>query len=46
MSADQVREKFRENTALAGGFEALEGLVLSLEELDDVRGLLAHKVAA
>jgi 2-methylcitrate dehydratase PrpD len=46
MSADQVREKFRENAALAGGFEALEGLVLSLEEVEDVRGLLAQKVAA
>jgi 2-methylcitrate dehydratase PrpD len=46
MSADQVRQKYRENAALAGGFEALEDSVLSLEELDDVRGLLAQKVAA
>ena len=46
MSADQVRQKFRENAALAGGFDALEDSVLSLEEVEDVRGLLAQKVAA
>ena len=42
MSAEQVREKFRENAALAGGsFEALEEAILTLEELDDVtRSLL------
>ena len=40
MSAEQVREKFRENAALAGGsFEALEQAILTLEELDDVTGL-------
>jgi len=46
MSADQVRQKFRENAALAGGFDALEDSVLSLEKVEDVRGLLAQKVAA
>jgi 2-methylcitrate dehydratase PrpD len=46
MSADQVRQKFRENAALAGGFDGLEDSVLSLEEVEDVRGLLAQKVVA
>jgi 2-methylcitrate dehydratase PrpD len=46
MSAEQVREKFHENAALAGGsFEALEHAILSLEELDDVTGLLRQPVA-
>jgi 2-methylcitrate dehydratase PrpD len=41
MSAAQVREKFRENAALAnGGFEQLEETILALEEATDVRGLL------
>jgi 2-methylcitrate dehydratase PrpD len=47
MSAEQVREKFRENASLAGGsFEALESAILSVEELADVRGLLAQTVPA
>ncbi len=48
MSEAQVREKFRENAALAGGgFERLEELVLALDEAADVRGLLtAQGVAA
>ena len=46
MSAEQVREKFHENAALAGGsFEALEEAILTLEELDDVTGLLRQPVA-
>jgi 2-methylcitrate dehydratase PrpD len=47
MSPDQVREKFRENAALAGGgFDRLEE-ILALEEVADVRGLLtAERVAA
>jgi 2-methylcitrate dehydratase PrpD len=48
MSADQVRAKFRENAALAlddTGVGALEEAVLTLEEADDVRALLAPKVA-
>jgi 2-methylcitrate dehydratase PrpD len=47
MSPQQVREKFRENAALAGGgFDRLEEL-LALEEVADVRGLLtAERVAA
>ena len=43
MTADEVRAKFRENAALALGDEAVEALeeaVLTLEERDDVRGLL------
>jgi 2-methylcitrate dehydratase PrpD len=47
MSTEQVREKFRENASLAGGsFEALEAAILSVEELSDVRGLLAQTVPA
>ena len=47
MSPQQVREKFRENAALAGGgFDRLEE-ILVLEEVADVRGLLtAERVAA
>jgi 2-methylcitrate dehydratase PrpD len=47
MSPQQVREKFRENAALAGGgFDRLEE-ILALEEVADVRGLLtAEHVAA
>jgi 2-methylcitrate dehydratase PrpD len=46
MSAEEVREKFHENVALAGGgFEALEETILGLEDAGDVRGLLAQKVA-
>jgi 2-methylcitrate dehydratase PrpD len=45
MSADQVREKFRENAALAGGgLEALEATVLALQDARDARGLLAEPV--
>jgi 2-methylcitrate dehydratase PrpD len=48
MSADDVRAKFRENAALAlddAALTALEEAVLTLEEADDVRALLAAKVA-
>jgi 2-methylcitrate dehydratase PrpD len=47
MSPQQVREKFRENAALAGGgFDRLEE-ILALEDVADVRGLLAaERVAA
>jgi 2-methylcitrate dehydratase PrpD len=46
MSREQVREKFRENAALAGGgFEALEETILALEDAGVVRGLLAERVA-
>jgi 2-methylcitrate dehydratase PrpD len=49
MSADEVRGKFRENAALAladADAEALEEAVLTLEEHDDVRPLLAPLAAA
>jgi 2-methylcitrate dehydratase PrpD len=47
MSAEQVREKFRENASLAGGsFDSLEAAILSLEEVAEVRGLLAQTVPA
>jgi 2-methylcitrate dehydratase PrpD len=47
MSEAQVREKFRENAALAGGgFERLEETVLALEDAPDVRGLLASQGVA
>jgi 2-methylcitrate dehydratase PrpD len=49
LSADEVRAKFRENAGLALPEEAVESLVeaiLSLEELDDVTGLLRQAVAA
>jgi 2-methylcitrate dehydratase PrpD len=47
MSEAQVREKFRENSALAGGgFERLEETVLTLEHAPDVRGLLASQGVA
>ena len=43
MTAEQVREKFRENAALAGGsFEALEEAVLDLEHRDDLRAVLSQ----
>jgi hypothetical protein len=43
MTAEQVREKFRENAALAGGsFEALEEAVLDLEQRDDLRAVLSQ----
>jgi len=47
MSPQQVREKFRENAALAGGgFDRLEE-ILTLEGVADVRGLLTtERVAA
>jgi 2-methylcitrate dehydratase PrpD len=46
MGAEQVREKFHENAALAGGsFEPLEQAILTLEELEDVTGLLRQPVA-
>ena len=46
MSADQVRDKFRENAELAGGgFDALEEAILTLEDVEDVHGLLAQRVA-
>jgi 2-methylcitrate dehydratase PrpD len=42
MSADQVRAKFRENAALAGGsFEALEEAVLELDHRDDLHAVLS-----
>jgi 2-methylcitrate dehydratase PrpD len=42
MSADQVRAKFRENAALAGGsFEALEEAVLDLEHRGDLHTVLS-----
>jgi 2-methylcitrate dehydratase PrpD len=46
MTADQVRAKFRENAEIAGFGGDLEDAVLSLETLDDVRGLLRQRVAA
>jgi 2-methylcitrate dehydratase PrpD len=47
MSEAQVRDKFRENAALAGGgFERLEETVLALDEAADVRGLLAAQGVA
>ena len=42
MTAEQVREKFRENAALAGGsFEALEEAILELEAHADVHSVLS-----
>jgi 2-methylcitrate dehydratase PrpD len=49
MTADEIRAKFRENAALAlgdGAAEALEEAVMSVEERDDVRGLLATAAVA
>jgi 2-methylcitrate dehydratase PrpD len=49
LSADEVRTKFRENAALAlpeAAVESLEGSILSLEQLEDVAGLLRQPVAA
>ena len=47
MSADQVRAKFRQNAALAGGrYGDLEERLLRLEEAADVRGLLARETVA
>ena len=46
MSEAQVREKFRENAALAGGgFDGLEETVLALEDAAEVRGLLAPRAS-
>jgi 2-methylcitrate dehydratase PrpD len=43
MSAEQVREKFRENAALAGGsFESLEEAVLDLDHRDDLHAVLSQ----
>ena len=45
MSAEQVREKFRENARLAGGsFDALEEAILTLEERDDLRAVFSALV--
>jgi 2-methylcitrate dehydratase PrpD len=42
MSADQVRAKFRENAALAGGsFDGLEAAVLELEQRHDLHAVLS-----
>ena len=42
MSVGQVRAKFRENAALAGGpFDALERAILTLEEQDDLHAVLS-----
>jgi len=49
LSADEVRAKFRENAGLAlapDTVESLEAAILSLEQLDDVTGLLRQPVAA
>ena len=46
MSEAQVREKFRDNAALAGGGFGLEEAVLALDEAADVRGLLAAQGVA
>ena len=43
MSAEQVREKFRENAALAGGsFESLEEAMLDLDHRDDLHAVLSQ----
>jgi 2-methylcitrate dehydratase PrpD len=49
LSADEVRAKFRDNAGLAlpeAAVESLEEAILSLEQLDDVTGLLRQPVAA
>lgn len=49
LSADEVRAKFRENAGLAldgSAVESLESAILSIEQLDDVTGLLRQPVAA
>jgi 2-methylcitrate dehydratase PrpD len=49
LSADEVRAKFRENAGLAlvpEAVESLEAAILSLEQLDDVTGLLREPVRA
>jgi 2-methylcitrate dehydratase PrpD len=49
LSADEVRAKFRENAGLAlpeAAVESLESTILSLEQLEDVTGLLRQPVAA
>jgi 2-methylcitrate dehydratase PrpD len=49
LSADEVRAKFRENAGLAlpeAAVEALEAAILSLEQLEDVTGLLREPVRA
>jgi 2-methylcitrate dehydratase PrpD len=44
MSAELVREKFRENATLAGDGFGLEETILALEEVTDVRGLLTIEI--
>jgi 2-methylcitrate dehydratase PrpD len=49
LSADEVRAKFRENAGMAlpeSAVEALESSILSLDQLDDVTGLLRQPVPA
>ena len=49
MTADEVREKYRENAGLAldtDAVEALEEAVLALEEQEDLRAALAPLTAA
>jgi 2-methylcitrate dehydratase PrpD len=49
LSADEVRAKFHENAGLAlseSAVESLESAILSLEQLEDVTGLLREPVAA
>ena len=49
LSADEVRAKFRENAGMSlpeATVESLESAILSLEQLDDVGGLLREPVRA
>ena len=49
MSPDEVRAKFRENALLAlpeGAVDALEETILTIEERQDVRGVLREQVPA
>jgi hypothetical protein len=49
LTPDEVRAKFRENAGMAlpeEAVESLEATILSLEQLDDVAGLLRQPVAA
>jgi hypothetical protein len=49
LSADEVRAKFHENAGLAlapDAVESLEATILSLEQLEDVTGLLREPVRA
>jgi 2-methylcitrate dehydratase PrpD len=49
LSADEVRAKFRENAGMAlpeTAVESLESAILTLEQLDDVAGLLRQPVPA